>query len=756
MQFDLHPRQSQCFLSDATEILYGGAAGGGKSHTMRVIAIYHAISIPNIQIYLFRRLSEDLKKNHLDGSSGFNALLAEYLEAGFCKINYSTSQIVFTNGAKIHLCHCQHEKDVLKYQGVEINLLLIDELTHFSEYIYKFLRSRVRLGGLQVPAAFKDKLPKIIASSNPGGVGHDFVKRMFVDLEAFKVHQMSDEEGGMKRQYIPAKLSDNPTMLENDPLYRYKLEGLGGALAKAMLEGDWDAIEGAFFDKFDKTKHVIEPFEIPSQWYRFRAFDYGYSAPFSVGWYAVSEGKEVNGVWIPAGALIKYREYYGTTGKVNEGLRLENNQLAAEILRLQGDEKIRDSVADPAIFAHNGGVSIGEQLQRCGVDFRRADNERVAGWQQIRYRLVGEDRPMLYFFKTCVHTIRQLAILQHDKSRVEDLDTDMEDHACFAGETLVDTDKGQIQIKNINPSIHRIKAGTEWTNNYFPSLTRKRAKTIKLTFENGVEIICTPDHKILDSSDEWRYAKDFLNIEAQWNQQLLVKRSSNTKARIITFVANIFKEKVLGCTGWFGRTLTEKFQRVFISITKTKILRIISFQILNVCQLVTTQRSTTRNRKNKHVAVILKKLKLLLQFGTEAKKVENGTNYTGKITAKIKQPKKQLEKIAKIAQVNILQQNTQKVLVNSAGITVKLVRCVSVENWSEQPVYCLTEPKTSTFTIEGGLIVHNCDETRYACMSRPLTIKHIDPIIREEGKIYVDQATKQFKQLIKQGNDARL
>lgn len=451
MQFDLHPRQSQCFLSEATEILYGGAAGGGKSHTMRVIAIYHAISIPNIQIYLFRRLSEDLKKNHLDGSSGFNALLAEYLEAGLCKINYSTSQIVFTNGAKIHLCHCQHEKDVLKYQGVEINLLLIDELTHFSEYIYKFLRSRVRLGGLQVPAAFKNKLPKIIASSNPGGVGHDFVKRMFVDLEAFKVHQMPDEEGGMKRQYIPAKLSDNPTMLENDPLYRYKLEGLGGALAKAMLEGDWDAIEGAFFDKFDKNKHVIEPFEIPSQWYRFRAFDYGYSAPFSVGWYAVSEGKEVNGVWIPAGALIKYREYYGTTGKANEGLRLENNQLAAEILRLQGDEKIRDSVADPAIFAHNGGVSIGEQLQRCGVDFRRADNERVAGWQQIRYRLVGEDRPMLYFFKTCVHTIRQLAILQHDKSRVEDLDTDMEDHA--ADETRYACMSRPLTIKHADPII---------------------------------------------------------------------------------------------------------------------------------------------------------------------------------------------------------------------------------------------------------------------------------------------------------------
>jgi len=291
MEFSLHPRQTQCFLSEATEILYGGAAGGGKSHTMRVIAIFYAMSISNIQIYLFRRLSEDLKKNHLDGASGFNVLLAEYVAAGLVKINYSTSQIVFSNGSKINLCHCQYDKDALKYQGVEINLLLIDELTHFSEYIYKFLRSRVRLGSLQVGKEFAGKLPKIIASSNPGGVGHQFVKEYFIDnKEPFKVYQLEAKDGGMKRQFIPAKLADNPTMLENDPMYADKLSGLGGALAKAMLEGDWDAIDGAYFDKFDKTRHVIEPFEIPAQWYRFRAFDYGYSAPFSVGWYAVSEG----------------------------------------------------------------------------------------------------------------------------------------------------------------------------------------------------------------------------------------------------------------------------------------------------------------------------------------------------------------------------------------------------------------------------------------------------------------------------------
>lgn len=435
MIFQLHARQSDCFLSEATEILYGGAAGGGKSHTMRVIALNYALSIKNIQIYLFRRLSEDLKKNHLDGASGFNVLLAKYVERSICKINYSTSQIVFKNGAKIHLCHCQHEKDVLKYQGVEINILLIDELTHFSEYIYKFLRSRVRLGSLKVDKEFENTLPKIIASSNPGGVGHEFVKNSFIDnKEAFKIYQMSSEEGGMKRQFIPAKLADNPTMLENDPFYADKLQGLGGALAKAMLEGDWNAIEGAFFDKFDKTIHVIESCDLPAHWTRIRAFDWGYSRPFCVLWGAVSDGTliSINGVKrsLPVGSIVIYREFYGCTGKPNEGLKMEVQEIAERMKEMAAGEEMHDMVADPAIFDVSTGRSIAEQMMLANVAWRPADNKRINGWQQIRTRLKGiDEKPMLYFFDTCKNLLRTLPLMQYDRTRPEDIDTNMEDHA---------------------------------------------------------------------------------------------------------------------------------------------------------------------------------------------------------------------------------------------------------------------------------------------------------------------------------------
>jgi len=469
LQVSLHKRQSDCFISIATEILYGGAAGGGKSHCMRVIAIFYALSVSNIQIYLFRRLSEDLKKNHLDGSSGFTSLLAEYIESGFCRVNLSTAQIIFKNGSKINLCHCQYDKDVLKYQGVEINLLLIDELTHFSEKIYKFLRSRVRLGGLTVPTHLKQSLPKIICSSNPGGIGHEFVKSYFIDnKKPMEIYKMAKDEGGMSRQFIPAKLSDNPTMLENDPLYADKLLGLGGSLAQAMLNGDWDAIDGAYFDNFDKNKHIIEPFFIPTEWFKIRAFDWGYSKPFCVLWGAVSDGSLVDCGGIkrsfPRGSIIIYREFYGCTGKSNEGLKMHAVDIAKNTKAMQQGEKMNDMVADPAIFDVSSGESIADQMAKEKIHWRPADNKRVAGWQQIRARFSGEDgRPLLYFTNTCKNLIRTLPIMQYDNSKPEDLNSDLEDHAvdtlrylCQSRPIVVEIPKSQMALeeewyKDFNP-----------------------------------------------------------------------------------------------------------------------------------------------------------------------------------------------------------------------------------------------------------------------------------------------------------------
>lgn len=442
LNLNLHYKQGQVLQSEATEILYGGAAGGGKSHLMRVVAILWCTAISGLQVYLFRRVREDLVKNHMEGPSGFRAVLAAWEQAGFVKI--VEDEIRFWNGSKIYLCHCKDEKDIYKYQGAEIHVLLIDELTHFTEKMYRFLRNRVRMVGVKLPEQYEGRFPRIICGANPGNIGHAFVKATFVDnAPPMEVVRMPPSEGGMLRQYIPARLSDNPSMAANDPGYEDRLSGLGSeALVRAMKDGDWDVVDGAFFDCWRTDLHVVRPFKIPDHWLKFRSFDWGSARPFSCGWWAVATEDYIhNGKRIPKGAMVRYREWYGAkkdpnTGQTiaNVGLKLTAEQVAAGIKEREA-ETVAYGVADPAIFAEDGGPSIAQMMK--GMVWKPADNKRVTqrgavgGWDQLRGRLKGEDdRPMIYCFDTCKDSIRTIPVLQHDQTRPEDLDSDGEDHAA--------------------------------------------------------------------------------------------------------------------------------------------------------------------------------------------------------------------------------------------------------------------------------------------------------------------------------------
>lgn len=436
INLNLHHAQARVLQSEGEEILFGGAAGGGKSHLLRIIAILFCAAIPNFQVYLFRRLSTDLEKNHMEGPKGFRSLLVPWVEAGLVTI--VQDQIRFNwNGSKIHLCHCKDEKDRYKYQGAEIHLLLIDELTHFTETIYRFLRSRVRRVGLKIPQGYETK---ILCGSNPGGVGHTWVKATFVDpAPPREVWKTPGTEGGMLRQFVPARLEDNPSMATDDPDYKEKLQGLGSAeLVKAYLDGDWNVTLGAYFSEFG-NRHIIEPFSIPEHWTRFMSMDWGSAEPFSVGWWAVSDGSPVTvfsgneGQTVqrlyPAGALIRFREWYGASGP-NKGLKLKNEEVARGILaREERGERISYRVVDPSVFKEEGGPSIAEAYEKQRVYMERADNSRIPGWQEVRARLVGkEGDPMLYVFNTCRAFVSVFPSLPHDERRMEDLDTASEDH----------------------------------------------------------------------------------------------------------------------------------------------------------------------------------------------------------------------------------------------------------------------------------------------------------------------------------------
>ena len=453
---DLHPKQLQAMLSRATEILYGGAAGGGKSHLFRRAAIQWCKWIPNLQVYLFRREFGDLFKNHMESSTGFPAMLADEIKRGECKI--VDKEIRWRNGAKIHLCHCQHEKDVRGYQGAEIHVLLIDELTQWTQKMYRFLRGRVRLGGLKLPGWLKGLFPRIINGANPGGIGHNWVKATFIDPAAESaIWETPKTEGGMRRQYIRALLEDNPTMAENDPDYESRLEGLGDKhLVRAMRFADWDIVAGGFFDDvWNRERHVLKPFLIPASWRVDRAFDWGSSKPFSVGWWAESDGTRVEvepGRFrtFPRGSLIRIAEWYGSDGTPDVGLRMASSNVAKGIVEREKYMRCRSASgaimplrvypgpADSAIYDVDDteSRSIADTMEQHGVDWLRADKSpgsRKNGWEVMRELLsaaakdVPED-PGLWVFDTCTDFIRCVPVLPRDEKNPDDINTKAEDH----------------------------------------------------------------------------------------------------------------------------------------------------------------------------------------------------------------------------------------------------------------------------------------------------------------------------------------
>ena len=447
LEFELWPKQLAALRTPAQFLLYGGASGGGKSHLNRVRAILLCLEVPGLQVYLFRRKYAELIKNHSEGPTSFHAMLSPLVQAGLCKI--IELEIQFTNGARIFLCHCQHEKDVWNYQGPEIHVLILEEATQLTEFQIRFLCARVRIpDALKVPPHLKGKLPCIQATSNPGGAAHGFFKTNFVDVYErlikgslldkkrpvsaadFPCWKMPDIDGGWTAQFIPARLEDNPSI---DPVhYRSALMGLKRKdLVDAMLEGRWDIPIGAMFPECDERRHVIKPTFLADHLFRFRTFDWGSASPFAVLWWAVADGSTGQ----PEGSLICYREWYGASPFDSaRGLAYSNRQMCEGILeRTPDDEIVQGTVTDSRPFQAGGGVTIAEEFTAYGVPLQLGDvkpGSRIQGWQQLRSRLIGnEGKPLIYFFDTCRETWRTLTQLQTDSDNVEDAETDGEDHA---------------------------------------------------------------------------------------------------------------------------------------------------------------------------------------------------------------------------------------------------------------------------------------------------------------------------------------
>jgi hypothetical protein len=403
------------------EVFFGGARGGGKTDGVLGDFLEHADAYGKDAIGLMIRRQRTELVETIERSR------AIYAPLGWT-FNEQEKMWRAPNGARLRFAYLERDADAEGYQGHSYTRLYVEEIGNFpSDRPILKLLATLR-SGAGVPVGFR-------ATGNPGGPGHQWVKSRYIDPCPAGWRPFTDPVSGLERVYIPSRVGDNKFLGEG---YVSQLRASGSKeLVKAWLEGDWNVIEGAFFDCWDTAKHVIRPFAIPQNWLRYRSMDWGFAAPFSVGWWAVvQDDHDVDGAILPRGSLVRYREWYGSASP-NVGLRLTAEQVAAGIKeREQPNEKITYGVIDPAAFAQDGGPSIGERMSVAGLHFTKADNKRVTergamgGWDQMRSRLVGQDgRPMIYTFSTCVDSIRTIPALQHDPDKPEDLDTDGEDHA---------------------------------------------------------------------------------------------------------------------------------------------------------------------------------------------------------------------------------------------------------------------------------------------------------------------------------------
>ena len=419
------------FLSaDKKHIGFGGARGGGKSWSVRTKAKILAVNYDGIKILIVRRTFPELINNHIN-------TLQEELN-GLAKYNKTEKVFTFPNGSMIKFGYCDADKDLLQYQGAELDVIFLDEATQLKEMWIKQLTACVR--------GVNDFPKRVYYTCNPGGASHGYFKRLFIDKKY--------EEGEDPNDYafIQALVTDNKALMASQPDYIKQLEALPPKLREAWLHGRWDVYEGQFFEEFRETPdlqmcheagitpeealeqhrwtHVIKPFDLNAGdcrgWTIMRSYDFGYHKPFSLGYWAVDYD----------GVLYRIMEMYGCTGTPDEGVRWSPEEQFKRISELERTHpwlkgrKIVDSIADPAIWDQSRGESIADTAAKYGIYFTPGDNNRIPGWMQVHYRMQFDENgyARMYAFNNCKAFIRTMPLMMFSETHPEDLDTKMEDH----------------------------------------------------------------------------------------------------------------------------------------------------------------------------------------------------------------------------------------------------------------------------------------------------------------------------------------
>jgi len=414
--------QTDYLASSEREVLYGGAAGGGKSYATLADPL-RSLNHKDFSGLLVRHTTEELRELIQKSQELYPKAIPGI------KWSERKSQWVTPRGGRIWMSYLDKDQDVMRYQGQAFNYIAFDELTQWSTpFAWNYMRSRLRSAAPELGLYMR-------ATTNPGSVGHQWVKKMFIDpAQPNESFWATDIETGdrleyprghtkegqplFKRRFIPASLFDNPYLAESGD-YETMLLSMPEHQRKQLLEGDWDVNEGAAFSEFNRKIHVVEPYDIPNSWAKFRACDYGYGSWTGVVWFAVS----------PSEQLVIYREMYVT--------KVTATDLADMILDIESDDgTIRYGVLDSSLWHKRGdtGPSLAEQMIMKGCRWRPSDRSkgsRVSGKNEIHRRLQVDEfteEPQLVFFSTCTNCIAQIPSLPLDKRNPEDVDTNAEDH----------------------------------------------------------------------------------------------------------------------------------------------------------------------------------------------------------------------------------------------------------------------------------------------------------------------------------------
>lgn len=432
--FKATPKQMLFLKSAVRHVAYGGARGGGKSWVLRLKAAILCKRWPGIRVLIVRRTLEDVRKNHI--------IPLKKLLAGIAVFKQTDRTFYFPNGSVIEFQYYDQEKDSTHFQGNEWDVIFIDEATQFEEEWLKIVAASCRGGPEGYPK-------RIYYTCNPGGPGHAYIRRLFVD------RKFEGDEKPEDYVFIQALVTDNKYLMRTQPEYVSFLKALPPKLRRAWLYGDWNIFEGQYFEDFriepdlraaaeagekdpDPEKlrqqhrwtHVIPPFKPKTHWPIYRSFDWGYHRPYSMGYYTIDDDSTIYRITENYGV-----QFSGGKAVPNEGLKWPPEKVFAAIQEFEHEHPYLagreiHGIADPAIWDAEGGISYAETAMKYGIYFQPGDNKRIPGWMQCHYRLMFDEAgyARFYVFENCQQFIRTIPTLQYDPHKAEDLDTQGEDH----------------------------------------------------------------------------------------------------------------------------------------------------------------------------------------------------------------------------------------------------------------------------------------------------------------------------------------